>query len=122
MALIIPSVNDNGLQMEMNDRVVTLSGRIEMMEPSRIMRPFITKVNEKLIEMDAKEVQVICKNIDFINSSGIKEFVTWAMMTESLPSEKRYKIKFILSKDKPWQASSLEAIQTLTPDIVEIVN
>jgi hypothetical protein len=61
------------------------------------------------------EVRVDVTSLAFLNSSGIKEFLSWILRRNRLPAEKKYKINFIFDPAVAWQPITLPRLRDLDP-------
>jgi hypothetical protein len=88
----------------------------------------VTEQVEKLLEdvhrrassSGASEVRVDLRELEFMNSSCFKSFVTWISRVQQLPGESQYKIRFISSSSVLWQRRSLHALSCFAADLISI--
>ena len=107
-----------GCSFEYRDNMVIISGCIDDSQPGKFMKPFFDDVHTHITSKKIKEIIIDIKNLVFLNSSGIKEFVSWILKVEVLPKEKLYKLGFVGNKNKIWQQFSLETLKLLSPEII----
>jgi hypothetical protein len=78
--------------------------------PAVIVNPFVDAVHQHILESEAKEVRVDLTQLEFCNSSGFKSFIHWIERIQGVPEPKRYKLRFISTKERRWQRASLLAL------------
>lgn len=99
---------DEGIRLKFN-------GDIDMQDPGPLLNPFFDKVHNALVENEVKEVEADFRELQFLNSSGIKTLIKWIMKIPQLPDEKKYKVKIIYSGKITWQGTSLKTLIYLAP-------
>ena len=113
-------LNESGVAMKFDGHVVTFSGDIDCLEPGKFMAPFLNNVHDFILKKKLKEVKVDITELNFLNSSGIKEFADLILNLERLPDDQKYILKFLCSKDILWQEQSMFALTFLNIDLVKI--
>ena len=58
--------------------------------------------------------------LEFCNSSGFKSFIHWIERIQQAPEPKRYKLRFLSTKERKWQRASLLALSCYGINIVLI--
>lgn len=66
----------------------------------------------------AKEVVMDLTQLEFLNSSGVKHFVTWLQKASSI--DDGYKIRLVSSPLVPWQRRGLEVLRCFAPQRVTV--
>ncbi len=74
------------------------------------LEAFLQGVHAELVGETIRQVDVDIRELEFLNSSCFKGFITWIVQVRRMPPESRYKIRFISSAKYPWQKRSLHAI------------
>lgn len=100
--------------------VMSMSGEVDMEDPSVVLRPFLDNLHDTVINVGIPKVIADFKQVSFMNSSGIKEFVHWIMKLNSTPADKKYTVKVVYSSGITWQATSLPVLQKLQPDLISV--
>ena len=113
-------INESGVTMKFDGHIVTLSGYIDCLEPGKFMAPFLKNVHDFILKKNLKSVTIDITELNFLNSSGIKEFVDLILKLERLPDDQKYTLKFLCSKDILWQEQSMFALTFLNIDLVKI--
>ena len=81
---------------------------------------FLLALHENALARAMGEVTVDVRNLEFINSSCLKAFVTWISSVQAQPSEQQYRIIFLSSPRLHWQRRSLHALSCFASDLVSI--
>ncbi len=65
-------------------------------------------------------VVIDVRNLEFMNSSCFKKFVTWLGRVQELPPGSQYKIQFLSDPKMHWQRRSLHVLQCFASELVSI--
>ena len=84
--------------------------------------PFLASVDEEARKSGLGEVVADFRELVFMNSSCLKEFVEWISRVEDRPATDGYRIRFLSDPTMHWQARSLHALRSFAPDRVHIEN
>lgn len=76
--------------------------------------------HKEALQLKVGEVAVDLTELEFLNSSGIKHFVSWLRRVAELPKTESYQIRVVSSALMPWQRRSLEALQCFAPKLISI--
>jgi len=98
---------------------VTLVGNADLTVKTELDR-FMTAVHEEARRIDAKEVVVDLKELEFMNSSCLKSLVWWISSVNELTADRQYHITFLSSPAMYWQRRSLTALAGLAGNLVSI--
>jgi hypothetical protein len=82
---------------------------------------FVVSAQEAALAVAVKRVVIDFRDLEFMNSSCFKSFVTWLQNLMELAPERQYRIRFLSDPTKHWQARSLKALSCFAADLVEIV-
>jgi anti-anti-sigma factor len=118
----IPPVEDIDFRanVETSPRlVITLAGNADLNVKAELDR-FMTAVHEEARRLNAKEVVVDLKELEFMNSSCLKSFVWWISSVHELEPDRQYRITFVSSPSMYWQRRSLSALAGLATELVSI--
>ncbi len=99
---------------------VHFKGTVSTVNPAVVLNPFVDAVHEHAIESGAREVRVDLTQLEFCNSSGFKSFIHWIERIQEAPEPRRYKLRFLSSKDRRWQRASLLALSCYGANVVVI--
>lgn len=89
---------------------VHFKGTISTVNPAVVLNPFVDSVHQHVLETGAKEIRVDLTQLEFCNSSGFKSFIHWIERIQQAPEPKRYKLRFVSTKERRWQRASLLAL------------
>ena len=81
---------------------------------------YLPTVHDEALRSGAAEVRVDFRELEFMNSSCFKSFVTWISRLKQLEPARRYKIRFLSSPTAHWQKRSLHALSLFEPDLVAV--
>jgi len=80
----------------------------------------VTVMREQARALQVSEVAVDMRELEFMNSSCFKCFITWLSDLLEQPAEQRYRIRFLSDPSKHWQHRSLRALSCFAVDLVTI--
>lgn len=80
----------------------------------------VTVMREQASALRVSEVAVDMRELEFMNSSCFKCFITWLSDLLEQPAEQRYRIRFLSDPSKHWQHRSLRALSCFAVDLVTI--
>lgn len=88
------------------------------MDAGTVLSTFLKQLSEAAHRVSAQDVQFDFSELEFMNSSCFKSFVTFidAAKTSSAP----YKIRFLTDPNLRWQRRSLEALRRLALGLVTV--
>jgi hypothetical protein len=99
---------------------VRFVGDIDMEDPSIILDPLFDRLHEGVIKLGIREVDADFKELNFLNSSGIKGVAKWIMKLSEVDDDNKYIIKIVHNKDITWQVTSLPTLTFLVPGAVQV--
>jgi hypothetical protein len=79
---------------------------------------FLTKVHEEAEQVGVQTVSVDLKELEFMNSSCFKTFVSWLGRVQE--SKRPYKVRLLSSPKYHWQKRSLHALKCFVAEHVVI--
>jgi hypothetical protein len=94
---------------------VFVVGEIDQLSPRDFMSGCIEIVHNMVLGEGLMEVRVDVTGLAFLNSSGIKEFLSWILRRNRLPAEKKYRINFLFDPTVAWQPITLPRLRDLDP-------
>ena len=99
--------------------VLQLSGTADLRVTEQLSEVLLT-IHEVASIRQVRRVTVDMTDLEFMNSSCVKSFVSWLAgihgRNESIP----YKVRFLSNPEILWQRNSLRAIRCMVPDIVTV--
>jgi hypothetical protein len=84
--------------IEILGNTIKFSGCIDLQDPEPVVTPFFNKIHEQIVKQEIKEVNLDFKELNFLNSSGIKTITKWIMKITILPDTKKYKMKLKIGR------------------------
>lgn len=94
---------------------VFIAGEIDQLSPRDFLGGFFEIVHNMAIGESLGEVKVDLTRLAFLNSSGIKEFLSWILQRNRVPPEKKYRINFLFDPTVTWQPITLPRLRDLDP-------
>jgi hypothetical protein len=90
---------------------------IHIIEP---LKNFLQAAHQEALRLSVSEVTIDMKQLEFMNSSCFKNFVSWLNSVQELAPEKQYKIKFLSNPAMHWQKRSLHALRCFAVELITI--
>lgn len=81
--------------------------------------PFLDSIDREARDHEVREVVADLRELVFMNSSCLKEFVRWVAHVEEQPA-RPYRIRFLSDPAAQWQARSLQALRAFAPSLITI--
>jgi hypothetical protein len=79
----------------------------------------LNRVHQKALELAVAEVRVDLRELEFMNSSCFKSFVSWISEVSDLTAG-QYRIRFLSNPSILWQRRSLHALSCFAAELVTI--
>ena len=79
----------------------------------------LTRVHTEARRLAVGEVIVDLRQLEFMNSSCFKAFVTWISMMQD-EADRRYRVTFLSNPAMRWQRRSLQALSCFAADIISV--
>ncbi|MDI1448693.1 hypothetical protein [Polyangium sp. 6x1] len=99
--------------------VLSLSGNADMAAKDSL-DTLLPRVHAEALRISAAEVQVDFRNLEFMNSSCFKSFVSWISEIGELERSKEYKIRLLSNPEMHWQRRSLHALRCFAVDLISV--
>jgi anti-anti-sigma factor len=99
--------------------LVHLSGTADL-RVTEAVESLLADVHKQARAGAVAEVRVDLRNLEFMNSSCFKSFVTWISQVQDLPEPEQYRIRFLSSPAILWQRRSLNALSCFAAHLVTI--
>ncbi len=104
------------VSMRVEGVTVYIVGEIDQLSPRDYMGGFFEIVQNMALGEELAEVRVDVTRLSFLNSSGIKEFLSWILRRNRIPAERKYRINFLFDPAVAWQPVTLPRLRDLDPD------
>jgi hypothetical protein len=79
----------------------------------------LSRVHQKALELSIPEVRMDLRELEFMNSSCFKSFVSWISEVSDLTAG-QYRIRFLSNPSILWQRRSLHALSCFAAELVTI--
>ena len=79
------------------------------------------QLHEVARRMQVDEVVVDMRDLEFMNSSCFKCFVSWIAAIQDMPTDSQYRLRFLASASTHWQRRSLHALRCFAVDLIDVV-
>jgi hypothetical protein len=80
----------------------------------------LTRVQAEASRLGVAEVLVDLRQLEFMNSSCFKSFVSWISDVQELEPAQRYKIRFVSNPALHWQKRSLHALRCFAVELITV--
>ncbi len=80
----------------------------------------LNRTHSEATRLGAKNVVVDIRQLEFMNSSCFKCFLTWITEIQELDTESRYKIEFLSNPELHWQKRSLHSLRCFAVELISI--
>lgn len=67
-----------------------------------------------------KEAVVDLRQLEFMNSSCFKSFVTWITNIQDMATSEQYKVRFVSNPSMHWQKRSLHSLRCFAVDLISV--
>jgi hypothetical protein len=104
------------VSLRVEGETVFIAGEIDQMSPRDFMAGFLEIVHNMALGENLAEVKVDVTLLMFLNSSGIKEFLSWILRRNRIAPEKKYKINFLFDPAVAWHPVTLPRLRDLDPE------
>ncbi len=81
--------------------------------------PFLDSVDDEARRAHTGEVVADFRQLVFMNSSCLKEFVRWIAQVDERATD-HYRIRFLSDPSAQWQSRSLQALRAFAPNLVTV--
>jgi hypothetical protein len=99
--------------------VVRLQGTADLRVTDTV-ESILNSVHAKAMELSIAEVKMDLRDLEFMNSSCFKSFVSWIGQVQDLPEAGQYRILFLSNPSILWQRRSLHALSCFAADLIKI--
>lgn len=98
---------------------VRMSGNADLLVRDAL-EMLLPRVHSEALRIGTPEVVVDFLDLEFMNSSCFRSFVTWVSSLQELPPERQYRIQFRSNTAMLWQRRSLHALKCFANELVHI--
>lgn len=113
-----PNFNVSG-DLDGKTLVIQLAGNADLaaLDP---LEKVLGRLHDEARKADVGEVTVDLRQLEFMNYSCFKNFVSWIGKVQELPAEAQYKIRFLSNAEMLWQRRSLHALQCFAVQLISV--
>jgi hypothetical protein len=119
----LPSIDTPDLRVRVTEQDGGLRVHFVGNADTRAMAPLETllcAMHDAALRSATREVAVDLRELEFMNSSCFKTFVTWIVKVQELATDKQYTLRFLSDENKHWQRRSLGALSCFAVDLIKI--
>jgi len=123
MSVELPKSTSAVLSVDASFADGTLSSRFigtADVEAKPYLDDVVKKLHEEALRLGANKVVIDFRELEFMNSSSFKVFVSWLALVQELPADKQYRIHLLSNPSMHWQRRSLAALSCFAVDLVAI--
>ena len=121
-AVDIPGIKDSEFEataaVDGGSLVMRLWGNADL-RVNGPLGPFLDSVDDEARRAHSNEVVADFRELVFMNSSCLKEFVRWIAQVDERPTD-HYRIRFLSDPAAQWQSRSLQALRAFAPNLVTV--
>ena len=81
---------------------------------------YVEALHREATRIGVAKLTLDFRELEFMNSSSFKVFVTLLSQVQELPTDKQYRIHFLSNPNMHWQRRSLAALSCFAVDLVAI--
>ena len=122
-ALTLPNANVAELsaqaQSDASSIRLTLRGTADLRVTEELDQ-ILKRVHAEAVERAATVVEVDLSDLEFMNSSCFKSFVSWITNIQELDADKQYKVKFLSNPSMHWQKRSLHSLRCFAVELITV--
>ena len=99
--------------------VCRLTGNADMRVVAAL-QAWLLGLHDEAERLRAQQVTVDVRQLEFMNSSCFKGFVTWIGVVQECEPDQQYKIRFLSDPKMLWQRRSLHALSCFAADLISV--
>jgi hypothetical protein len=81
----------------------------------------LTKVHAEALRTGAKTLECDLRQLEFMNSSCFKSFVSWINTIQELEPAQQYHVTFVSNPTLHWQKRSLHTLRCFAVELITVV-
>ena len=98
---------------------VSLSGNGDV-KVQDALETFLSALHAEATRLRVAAVELDCQELQFMNSSCLKQLVSWIGAVQDGPLEQQYQVVFLSNPRLAWQKRSFRALTCFAPELVVI--
>jgi hypothetical protein len=109
-----------GVAVQEGTRIVTsLKGNADYAAIDSVEK-LLDKTHDEALRTTASEVVIDLRQLEFMNSSCFKCFVSWITEVQELPEAQQYKVRFQSNAQLHWQKRSLHSLRCFAVELITV--
>jgi len=80
----------------------------------------LDKLHLEALRLATKQIVVDVRQLEFMNSSCLKAFVSWIAALQETTAPQQYRITFLSNPELRWQRRSLHALSCFASDLITV--
>jgi hypothetical protein len=124
MTIDVPVIETEELHSEATYVAPGVNVRLVGSAESSAMAPLgdlLGRLHGEAVRLAVREVTIDMRDLEFMNSSCFKAFVSWVGELHDLDPGRQYRIRFLSDEHKHWQRPSLGTLRSVAVDLVQIL-
>jgi hypothetical protein len=81
----------------------------------------LARVHAEAKRLGVKEAEIDLRELEFMNSSCFKSFVSWITEVQELDVEKQYTVTFLSNPKLHWQKRSLHSLRCFAVELITVI-
>ena len=81
----------------------------------------LTRAHSEATRLAASEMVIDLRDLEFMNSSCFKCFLSWITDVQELEPDRQYKVKFLSNPQLHWQKRSLHSLRCFAVELITVV-
>ena len=99
---------------------VRITGNASTAKAQKILEEFLVALHEEVRRLHVGQVVVDIRELEFMNSSCLKAFVSFIAVVQETPLPKQYHVQFLSNPEMRWQRRSLHALSCFAVNLVTV--
>jgi hypothetical protein len=124
MTIDVPVIETEELRSEATYVAPGVNVRLVGSAESSAMAPLgdlLGRLHGEAVRLAVREVTIDMRELEFMNSSCFKAFVSWVGELRDMDPGRQYRIRFLSDEHKHWQRPSLGTLRSVAADLVQIL-
>jgi hypothetical protein len=84
------------------------------------LEKLLTRTHAEAKRLSARKVVIDLRELEFMNSSCFKCFVSWISDVQELPESQLYKVEFLSNPQLHWQKRSLHSLRCFAVELITV--
>ena len=99
---------------------VRIAGNAATSKAQKVLEDFLQALHDEVKRLHIKQVGIDIRDLEFMNSCCLKDFVYWLSTVRDSPAPERYKITFYANPVHHWQKRSLHSLTCFATEFVTV--